>query len=98
MLDYKLQLFNMSERHQRLSGMVWSWVKELEQSVLHSDWPDYRAGDTEGELMHSENLEAPWSFTYLVGRGLMPFIDAKDIEIVLCFTESKMHMLTYNWI
>ena len=46
--------------------------------------------------MHSENLEAPWSFTYLVGRGLMPFIDAKDIEIVLCFTESKMHMLTYN--
>lgn len=29
---------------------------------------DRIAGDTEGKLMHSENLEAPWRFKYQVGQ------------------------------
>lgn len=67
MPDHKLQLFNTTEGHQRLLDVAWSRAKELERIVLHSDWTEYTAEGTEGELMHSENEEAPWIFNYQVG-------------------------------
>lgn len=40
--------------------------------------------ETQRALMQSENSEAPWIFTYLVGQGLMPFIDAKGMFKLFC--------------